>query len=367
MDLGFTEEQETLRDAARSFVRNETSPSLARSPEDPAVDAVWQKIVQLGWPAVAVDDAHGGSGMSIVELAILMEELGGSLTPGPFFATAGLYAPVLNAAPSSPARDALLRSLVEGGSGTLALAERQGSWAWDAMETTARPDGPDWLVSGTKHFVAEGGQAGEMLVAARAENGLGIFAIEGSRVSASPLLALDPSLRLATIQLDAVRVPAERVVAAPGHGEAVLESSLRESLVATAALTVGACAAILERTLEYTKTRKQFDQPIGTFQAVKHKLADMYVMVERARALVYFAALTICEDDPRQAIASAMAKAAAGDCQRKAVEDGLQLHGGMGYTWEFDLHLYLKRAAALESLLGTSREHRARIARGLGL
>lgn len=367
MDLGFTQEQETLREAARTFVQNETSPSLARSPHAPEVDELWRKVVALGWPAVAVAEEHGGNGMSLVELAILLEEMGRSLAPGPLFATAALYAPALGASAPSALRSSLLTRLVGGETGTLAWTEDAEPFAWDQIGTTARPVEDGWVLSGRKTFVPEGAEADQVLVAARVEGEIALFAPPRAEIRAEPIDALDPSLRLATVLLDDVFVPTEQVLAGPGSGEAILERALEESLVAVAALDVGTCAAILDRTLDYAKTRRQFDQPIGSFQVVKHKLADMFVAVERARSLVYFAALTICEDDPRRSVASAMAKVAAGDAQRRLVQDGLQLHGGIGYTWEYDLHLYLKRAAALESLLGGSRLHRRRIAGRLGL
>lgn len=367
MDLGFTDDQETLKESARAFVEGETSPALARSPTSDEVGVVWQKMIDLGWPAVAIPEASGGAGMGQVELTILLDEVGRGIVPGPLFATAGLFAPALSASPAAPFRDALLASIASGATGTLALTEDAGSWDWDGLQTTARRSGGGWTLTGVKQSVVEGGSAQELLVAARADGGLGLFAVPAAAVTFAPLEALDPTLRLATVTLSNVEIGTERVIAVPGEAESVLTRSLQESLVAASILIVGTCGSILDRTIEYAKTRKQFGQPIGSFQAVKHKLADMYVAVERARSLAYFAALTICEDDPRRDIAASMAKAAAGDCERLVVEDGLQLHGGIGYTWEYDLHLYLKRAASLGALLGSSRLHRKRIAARLGL
>jgi len=369
MDLGFTEEQETLKTSVRAFVQSETSTTLARSPqtEESAIADLWSKMVSLGWPAVTIPENAGGAGMSFVELLIVLEETGRTLAPGPLFATAGLFVPALLAAPAGAGRDRLLAGILEGGTGTIAIGENDGAWAFDGTETVARRTGESWVLSGTKRFVIEGAHADRIAVLARADGGLGLFVVPRTEVRAEPVRALDPSLRLATITLDDAPVAAGGVLAEPGRAAPLLQRCLAESAVATAALIVGACAHILECTTEYAKTRRQFDQPIGAFQAVKHKLADMYVAVERARSLAYFAALTIAENDPRREIATSMAKAAAGDCQRLVVRDGLQLHGGIGFTWEYDLHLYLKRAASLEALLGSSRFHRRRIARGLGL
>lgn len=367
MDLGFTEEQETLRTSARSFVEAETTPALARHPEDAVLAALWRKMVDLGWPAVAIPESDGGAGMGVVELLIVLEEVGRGIAPGPLFATAGQFVPVLLHAAPGALRSEQLAAIPTGRTGTIAVGEDTGAWDPDATTTTARRSGNGWRLTGTKRFVIEGGHADELAVLARTDTGLGLFLVPGRDVAAEAVSSLDPSLRLAHVKLDDVEIEPERVLAPPGAAKAVLERSLGESATAAAALIVGACDAILARTVDYAKTRRQFDQPIGRFQAVKHKLADMYVAVERARSLLYFAGLTVAENDARRGIATSMAKAAAGDCQRLLVQDGLQLHGGIGFTWEYDLHLYLKRAASLDSLLGDSRLHRRRVARHLGL
>jgi alkylation response protein AidB-like acyl-CoA dehydrogenase len=174
---------------------------------------------------------------------------------------------------------------------------------------------------------------------------------------------------LADVVLDGVAVPPDRVLAAPGTAGVAnaLDRAGQEAAVALAAVTVGACRAIFERTVEYAKVREQYGRPIGSFQALKHRLADMYLAVERATSLCYFAALTIAEEDPRRAEAASMAKAAAGECQQLLVQDGLQLHGGIGVTWENDLHFLLKRALSGGALYGNAVHHRARLARMLGL
>jgi alkylation response protein AidB-like acyl-CoA dehydrogenase len=205
-------------------------------------------------------------------------------------------------------------------------------------------------------------------VLARADAGLGVFLVPRSAVKAQARQLLDPTLALADLVLEGAAVQAERVLIAPGpDAERAVTRALEVSTVALALATVGACRRIFELTLEYAKLRRQYDRPIGSFQALKHRLADMFLAVERATALGYFAALTLAEDDPRRAEATSLAKAEAGACQRLVVEEGLQLHGGIGFTWEHDLHLWLKRAKVGDALLGSATEHRARLARRLGL
>ena len=367
MDLGFTDEQETLRESAQAFLESEASDELARSLDGAAIDRLWQSMVGLGWPSVTIPPSHGGAGMTFVELTIILERLGHTVAPSPFFATAGLFLPVVLAAVEGPLRSELLGNVVSGTTGTLAVGEKGGPWNWERTSTHARPDGTSWILDGEKAYVIEGAFAERLVLSARTDHGLALFVARREEVAPREFEAFDPSLRPAHIRLEGVRLGSDRLLAPPGHAEEILARALPECAVAAAALIVGTCDDIFARTLEYTKTREQFDQPIGRFQAVKHKLTDMYVAVERARSLLFLAALTIAEEDPRRQTATSMAKAAAGECQRLVGEDGLQLHGGIGYTWEYDLHLYLKRARSLEALLGDSRLHRKRIARDLGL
>jgi alkylation response protein AidB-like acyl-CoA dehydrogenase len=200
-------------------------------------------------------------------------------------------------------------------------------------------------------------------------DGLGVFVVPGAQVESRPIEVIDPTQPIAEVSLHDVEVPAARVLAVPGDPRTAVAIA-RAVQEATAALAIGLCGtcrSIFDITLQYAKDREQFGRPIGSFQALKHRLVDMYLAVERATSLAYFAALTIAEDDDRRAVAVAMAKAAAGECQRLVVQDGLQLHGGVGFTWEHDLHLYLKRAKAADALFGSALAHRSAVASMLGL
>ena len=203
----------------------------------------------------------------------------------------------------------------------------------------------------------------------KGDEGVGLFLVDAADATIARRDTLDPTLPLADVTLADVTVDAALVMAAPGADGVAegLERAFQEATVAMALGTVGASRRIFEITLDYLKVREQYDRIIGSFQALKHRMADMYLAVERANAIAYYAALTIAEDDPRRAEAAHLAKSAAGDCQRLLAEDGLQLHGGIGYTWENDLHFLLKRAKAGELLCGSSVWHRARIADQLGL
>ncbi len=367
MDFEFTDEQLELRDNARAVLAAACPPSLVRSVYDGEGDGarLWDALVRLDWPGLGVPEEHGGLGLGYLEVGIVVEELGRVAAPTPFLATATQLVPVLRAAGSS----FLLADIAAGRcTGTLAVAEG-GRWRPPVVATTARPVGDGWVLDGVKSHVLDGASAMELAVVARGDDGLGVFVVPGDSLVATPGTVIDPTLPTATVTLAGVEVSGERVLAAPGDPRAddIVERALEEATTALSLSTVATSRAIFEVTLRYVQDREQFGRPIGSFQAIKHRLADCFLAVERAAALAYFAALTIAEDDDRRPVATAMAKAAAGDCQRLLTRDGLQLHGGVGYTWEHDLHLLLKRALSGGMLFGTAATHRAHLAELLGL
>ena len=319
---------------------------------------------RLDWPALGIASELGGLGLGPVEVGIVVEELGRVVAPGPFLATTTQFAPGVVAAGST-------RCLAEVAAGTctgtLAVAE-DGRWTPESIRTVAEPSGDGWRLTGTKSHVLDGGRADEIVVVARGADGLGLFMVPGSEVAAVEPVLVDPTVPIATVELDAVGVAGDRVLLAPGG--AMAEGWSAACSTGPAALnlsTVATCRAIFEATVAYAGDRQQFGRAIGSFQAIKHRLADCLVALERASALGYFALLTVAEDDPRRPLAVAMAAVAARECSRLLTRDGLQLHGAIGYTWEHDLHLHLKRAVAGELLFGTEAFHRARVAELLGL
>ncbi len=372
MDFEFTEDQHALRDNARAVLEGACPPSLVRSVFEGRGDGteLWATLVGLGWPALGIAEAHGGLGMGPLEVGIVVEELGRSVAPTPFLATVTQLVPMVREAGS----DAVLAEVAAGTStGTLALAER-GAWRVDAIRTTARRGRAGWVLDGTKSHVMDGATADHLAVVARLDattgaDGLGVFLVPGASVQARPATVLDPTLPIATVTLAGVEIGDDAVLIEPGDPRAprAIERARQEAVTALALSTTATCRHIFEMTLQYAKDREQFGRPIGSFQALKHRLADLYLAVERAASLAYFAALTIAEDDDRRAVAASMAKAATGECQRLVARDGLQLHGGIGFTWEHDLHFLLKRAKSGDFLFGTAATHRAELAGLLGL
>ena len=366
MDLELTDEQLELRDTVRSFLAKECPIGLVREVVEKGTrpERLWASMVELGWPALLVPESAGGVGLGFVELAVLAEEAGRTLTPGPFLATATQFVPAVLEAGSPEQQERFLGGVARGETtGTLAVAGDGG--------TTARRQGDDWVLTGITRYVLDGASAGEIVVAARTgednAEGIGLFVVPGASVAASAIDSVDGSRELADVALDEVRVTPDRVLDEPGRAGAALSRAVEQATVALALDAVGACQSIFDIALDHAKQREQFGVPIGSFQAIKHKFADMLVALEKARATAYFAALTIAEDDGRRELAVATAKAAAGDCQRLLAQEGIQIMGGIGYTWEHDMHLYVKRAKADDALFGTGVTHRARVAGMIGL
>jgi alkylation response protein AidB-like acyl-CoA dehydrogenase len=323
---------------------------------------------------LTLPESCGGLGGGFVELAVVAEELGRVVCPGPLLATVGGFVPVVRELGTEAQQQAYLTPVAEGRTtGSVALAESAGRWRPADVTTEARRAGDGWTLHGTKAFVVEGAAVDQLAVIARdagtaGDDGLGVWIVPTSMVETHIVRSLDGSRQLATVVLDGVGVPADARLGDPGAAARDgLERALQEVTVALALETVGVCQSIFEIATQYAKDRQQFGVPIGSFQAMKHKFANMLVTLQRARAACYFAVATIAEDDDRRAVATAMAKAAAGDCQALVAQEGIQSLGGIGYTWEHDMHLYVKRAKTCDALFGSPRVHRAAVADALGL
>ncbi len=352
MDFEFTTDQHELRDNARSVLAGACPPSLVRAvyegENNGDAEKLWGTLVELGWPAIGVPEADGGLGLSFVETGLVVEELARVVAPTPFVATVTQFLPLIRECGG----DGAWLSRVADGAIT-------GAAAFDA-DVTAERVGDGFVLHGSARHVFDGAAADEIAVVV----GDHVFVVPATATSTTPLKVLDPTMPLAHVRFDGVEVSAERVLTdVPNE----VQRARDEAVTAMALSVVGTCRVIFETTLEYAKVREQFGKPIGSFQALKHRFANMYLALEKASSLAYFAALTIAEDDERRTMAASMAKASASDCQRLLVTDGLQLHGGIGFTWENDLHFWLKRAKAADFMFGGGSVHRARVARLMGL
>ncbi|MFM8303972.1 MAG: acyl-CoA dehydrogenase family protein [Actinomycetota bacterium] len=376
MELDFSEDQEELRDGVRSMLAGECPISLVRAVVETgaSVEPLWHQMVELGWPALTVPEEFGGLGLGAVELAIVAEELGRAVAPGPFLPTTAQFLPALRELGTAAQQARFLPAVADGTlTGSLALHDPGHGIGLAGMTTTATETADGVRLDGVKEFVLEGAAVTELVVIARlagsdADDALAACVVPTADARIEAITPFDASRGLARVILDGVDIPGDRVLGTPGTITTIgVERVVQEAVTATAAESVGVCQAIFDMTLDYAKQREQFGVVIGSFQALKHKFADMIVALEKARASAYFAALAIAEDDGRRAIASSAAKVAAADCERMMSKEGIQLHGGIGWTWEHDMHLYVRRAKSTSALFGNAAEHRERIARLLGL
>ncbi len=364
MDLGFSSEQDQLRTQARSFLEKRFAASRVAelaSSETGWDPSSWPEIARLGWTGASIPEAHGGAGLTFLDEAVLFEELGRALYPGPFFATVGLALPALACAPD------LLRRIASGAfTATLAAHEpgRPAAGTGEAIATEASCRNGRWLLRGEKHLVPDAGCVGAFVVLARGPDGVGLFLTErrDGRPRVSVPETVDATRRLGRVALEGEEA---RLLAAPQAAEAILAATRRRALAALALEAVGVASRALELGVAHAKTREQFGKPVGAYQAVSHKLADTYVDVELARSLAYWAAWCIAVGDGQAEIAAHAAKAHAAEAAVAACERAIQVHGGMGFTWDHPLHRYYKRALWIESFDRSSAAHRAEIARAI--
>jgi alkylation response protein AidB-like acyl-CoA dehydrogenase len=352
VDFELSDDQLELQQLVRDVVAKECRATLVRAvfAGDDSGDQLWKTYVGLDWPSLTVPVDVGGMGSSAVELVLALEELGAVADPTPFAATTSQYLPLVRECGDGEQRERLLAPACAGGTGAASFG--------DAV--SAERVREQWVLRGTARHVIDGDRAEEVAVVATTDNGAAVFVVPQTDLRSTRIETFDPALHVADVELDGVRVRPERALLAGGARG--VERATQEAVTGLAATMVGASRRAFELVLAHIKDRHQFGVPIGSFQAVKHMAVEVYVAIERARVLCHFAALAISEDDERRAVAASMAKAAAGDCQRIATRHGVQLFGGLGFTWENDLHLYLRRAKAGELLLGTTAQHHALVA-----
>jgi alkylation response protein AidB-like acyl-CoA dehydrogenase len=379
MDFGFNADQEMLRATARKFFDNECASDVvrARMAEDAGfTPEFWTKLAEQGWLGLVYPEAYGGAGLGFVDLTVLMEEMGRAVMPGPFFSTVLLGGlTILEAGSEAQRKEWLTR--IAAGQARLTLAWTEPSARWDAagVTTAARAGGPGYTLSGTKLFVPDAHVAQALVVVARttesktAGEGISLFLVPTSApgVSVTLLPTMDQTRKLCEVKLDNVGVPAGALLGPKDGGWAPLARVVQRATVALCAEMCGGAQKVLDMTTEYAKIRIAFGKPIGSYQGVKHKAADMLVDVENAKSLTYYAAWAVDENAPEAPLAASMAKAYASDAFRKVAGAGIQLHGGIGFTWEHDLHLYFKRAKSSEFTFGDATYHREKVAQLINL
>jgi alkylation response protein AidB-like acyl-CoA dehydrogenase len=376
LDFGFSEEQEMLRQSARSLLERECPPAHVRkmmedergySPE------LWRKMAGLGWLGLVLPEEHGGAGLNYVDLVVVAEEMGRVLLPSPFIWTL-MFAEAVSRAGSDEQRRRFLPAIARGEIvATVAHLEASGSWEENGITMSARKSGAGFVLEGDKLFVNDAHVADFFLVAARTggkrDNGVTLFAIDAKRlgITVTPLKTMDQTRKLGEVRLRGVKAAPMDIVGEVNNGWSVLAAAGDRAKVALAGEMMGGAQKVLETTVEYTKVREQFGRPIGSFQAVQHKCANMMVDVESAKSAVYYAAWAVSNDAADASTTAAVAKAAASDAYRRTAADGIQVHGGIGFTWEHDMHLYFKRAKSSEFTFGDANFNREIVAQLIGL
>jgi len=370
VNFAFSEEQEELRAAVRRFLAEKSPESEVRQLMETVsgYDAeVWRQAArQLGLQGLAIPEKFGGSGSGYVELTVVFEEMGRVLLCAPFFATVALAANLLLSADDEVAKADYLPGLASGDViATVALAEPSGRWDEAGVALTASESAGAWTLTGEKLFVLDGTIADLILVVARAPAGISIFAVEKGApgLTVEPLATMDQTRKQARVLLGAT--PA-RLVGAEGAGWAAVSRMLDLAAVALSAEQVGGAQRVLDMAVDYAKTRVQFGKPIGSFQAIKHKCADMLLEVESARSAAYYGCFA-ADDGDELPVAASLAKAYCSEAYLHAAAENIQIHGGIGFTWEHPAHLYFKRAKSSELLFGDPAYHRELLAQRIGI
>jgi alkylation response protein AidB-like acyl-CoA dehydrogenase len=354
-----------LRAAARGFLTRTATEAEARRLMATSAgydEALWRRMAsELGWQGLAIPERYGGAGYGCAELSIVMEEMGRALLCAPFLSSVALAATALT---ESADEDAQARYLPDIASGdliaTVAISGEDG--APEGADLTAAHGGGGWVLSGDAPFVLDGHVAGLVLVPARADGAVSLFAVDAgaSGVRRTPLESMDETRKLASLSFE--DTPA-RLVGTSGDGARVLSRVLDLAAVALASEQVGGASRCLDMAVEYAKTRVQFGRPIGSFQAVKHKCADMLVAIESARSALFGAIRHAKTDDAGLPVSASIAKTLCSEAFLHVATESIHVHGGIGFTWEHAAHLYFRRAKSGEMLLGTPTYHRRRFAR----
>jgi alkylation response protein AidB-like acyl-CoA dehydrogenase len=374
MDLGLDEQQEMLKNFARDFLEKECPESLVRAMEEDEKGyspELWQKMAQQGWMGLIIPESYGGTDMNICELVVLLEEFGRALVPGPFISTVVLAGVPVMEAGTEQQKSWVLPKIASGELiMTLALTEPSAKWTADGVQLEAKKDGNDYVLNGTKLFVPDAHVSDRMIVAARTggsgEDGITLFFVDSSdpgiKFEVLKTIAAD---KQSEVTFESVRVPAANILGEEGKGWPIIEKTKKVATVAACAYLVGLSQMDFDVTLNYAKERVQFGRPIGSFQAIQHKLADAVIDVDGSRFITYKAAWSLQEGEPDADLMISMAKAWTSDASRRVVAHGQQIHGGIGFTKEYKIQLYFRRQKWMELMWGDADYHRELVAEKL--
>jgi alkylation response protein AidB-like acyl-CoA dehydrogenase len=381
MNFAFSDEQEELRRSVRRFLEDKSPSAEVRrlmETTDGYDPKIWSQMAnELGLQSLHIPEAYGGQGFSFVELVVVLEEMGRALLTAPFFSTVCLAANAILNAGTEEQKQALLPGIAAGETiATLAFTEPSGKWDANGITMEATPDGSGgYTLTGTKMFVLDGHTANLIVVAARAAGtggteGISFFTVAGDaeRLTRTALPTMDQTRKQAKLEFSDVKAqllgPSDGGV---GAGWAALSKTLDQAAVCLAAEQVGGAQKCLDMSVDYAKNRIQFGRPIGSFQAIKHKCADMLLEVESSKSAAYYAGWAAAEDNDELPVVASLAKSYCSEAYFHAAAENIQIHGGIGFTWEHDAHLYFKRAKSSEILFGDPTYHRELLAQRIGI
>jgi alkylation response protein AidB-like acyl-CoA dehydrogenase len=368
MDFDLSKPQKLLKESARALLARECAPGRVRElmeTETAHDEGLWQTLAEQGWTGLLVPEGVGGLGFGLVEMAAVAEEMGRACLPGAFLST--LYAAALvERAGSAGQRAKYLEPIAAGElKATVALLEEGASWDLEAVRLDASRGGGRFTLKGRKLFVPDAGVADLIVCVARDGDSLALLPLarEVEGLTVNPMPSMDATRKLYEVVFEGVSVAEDDVLGVDGDAREALRGASEVATAVLCAEMVGGMQWLLETTVEYAKTRQQFGRPIGSFQAVQHMCADMLLLTESARSAAYYAAWALNEHDPAARVAVSVAKAYCSDAYREVANRGVQVHGGIGFTWEHDLQLYYKRSKSSETLFGDATFHRERLAR----
>ena len=371
MNFAFTDEQDELRKTVRAFLDAKSPESAVREQMETEAgydETVWRQMAeQMGLQGLSIPEEFGGSGFTFIELGIVLEEMGRSLLCAPFFSTVVLAANTLLHSGDDAAKKDFLPGIASGETiATVAFTEPSGKWDESGIEMEATASGDGWTLSGTKMFVLDGHTANLIVVAARTPQGVSLFAVEGDAagLTRTALSTMDQTRKQARLEFDGTP---GRLVGTDGDGWNVLSKVLDLVAIGLAAEQVGGAQKVLDMAVEYAKVRVQFGRPIGSFQAIKHKCADMLLEVESAKSAAYYGMWCASELNDELPSVASLAKAYCSEAYFHAAAENIQIHGGIGFTWEHPAHLYFKRAKSSELLFGDPTYHRELLAQRIGI
>jgi alkylation response protein AidB-like acyl-CoA dehydrogenase len=373
MDVAFSDDQELLRKSAREFLTEQSTVAVVnevieKGSDSPAGDRLWKQMAELGWMGIAFDESLGGLSLTHVDVSILAEEMGRVVLPVPWFSTVALAGEAIHIAGTDEQKKEWLTRIAAGElKGTLAVFEPDGKADLQSIKASAEKEGEGYSLKGTKAFVPDLAAAEVVVVAAKLDGGLGMFVVPRDDLKVTIEPTMDGTRPLGTVALDGLSVPESSLLGGKASGKESLQRVLDGAATILSAEMCGGSQQMLDASVDYAKVRHQFGRPIGSFQGVSHRCSEMLLQIEAARSLTYYAAWCCDEDESATPLAVSSAKASASDCYRSCSAQAIQIHGGIGFTWEANLHLWYRRAFWSAAFLGDAVYHRARVVQLLNL